>query len=237
LRHWSISALCCCVAFIGGCAQRVTHHYAPVVDGWRDVGRVGGWYTVQPKDTIYSIAWSYGLDYKALMRRNHLSSTTIQVGQRLAVSTKNGTPSHQRVILNTHQKTPSMSVPHSVSGWSWPVHGAIKRRFDLSKHQKGIDILGYKGKPIRASAAGVVVYGGSGLRGYGQMLIIKHSRAYLSAYAYNSQLLVHEGQSVRRGQVIAHMGQKPGGNRSMLHFEVRRYGKPVNPITVLKGKE
>ena len=131
----------------------------------------------------------------------------------------------------------SAAVPRSVSGWSWPVHGTIKQRFDLSKHRKGIDILGYKGKPIRASAAGVVVYSGSGLRGYGQMLIIKHSRTYLSAYAYNSQLLVREGRQVRRGQVIARMGRKPGDNRAMLHFEVRRYGKPVNPITVLNGKE
>ena len=112
--------------------------------------------------------------------------------------------------------------------WSAPTQGKLLSGFSESANRKGVDIAGELGQPILASAAGKVVYSGSGLRGYGKLIIIKHNKTYLSAYAHNDKVLVKEGQSVTRGQKIAAMG-KTDADRVKLHFEVRRLGKPVDP--------
>ena len=112
--------------------------------------------------------------------------------------------------------------------WSMPAQGKMVARFSEPASSKGIDIAGKLGQPILASAPGKVVYSGSGLRGYGNLVIIKHNKTYLSAYAHNDQVLVREGQSVTRGQKIAEMG-KTDADQVKLHFEVRRFGKPVDP--------
>jgi lipoprotein NlpD len=112
--------------------------------------------------------------------------------------------------------------------WSLPTHGRIITQFSESDNRKGIDIAGKLGQPVMASANGKVVYSGSGLRGYGKLIIIKHNNTFLSAYAHNNKILVKEGQSVSRGQKIAEMG-KTDAKQVELHFEVRRYGKPVDP--------
>jgi lipoprotein NlpD len=102
-------------------------------------------------------------------------------------------------------------------------------RSDSPTSRKGVDIVGEKGQPVKAAAAGAVVYSGSGLLGYGRLIIVKHSDTFLSAYAYNEQLLVAEGDQVSAGQQIATMGTDNDG-RSVLHFEIRKDGKPVNPL-------
>lgn len=112
--------------------------------------------------------------------------------------------------------------------WAWPATGKIAGQF-VEGSSKGLDILGKKGDPVQAASDGKVVYSGSGLRGYGQLLIIKHNNAFLTAYAHNSKILVKEGQSVTRGQKIAEMGDTEA-DQVMLHFEVRQQGKPVNPL-------
>lgn len=112
--------------------------------------------------------------------------------------------------------------------WAWPATGKIAGQF-VEGGSKGLDILGKKGDPVQAASDGKVVYSGSGLRGYGQLLIIKHNNAFLTAYAHNSKILVKEGQSVTRGQKIAEMGDTEA-DQVMLHFEVRQQGKPVNPL-------
>jgi lipoprotein NlpD len=112
--------------------------------------------------------------------------------------------------------------------WSLPAQGKVIAQFSESDNRKGIDIAGKLGQPVMASANGKVVYSGSGLRGYGKLIIIKHNNTYLSAYAHNSKILVKEGQSVSRGQKIAEMG-RTDARQVELHFEVRRYGKPVDP--------
>lgn len=112
--------------------------------------------------------------------------------------------------------------------WAWPAAGKIAGQF-VEGSSKGLDILGKKGDPVQAASDGKVVYSGSGLRGYGQLLIIKHNNAFLTAYAHNSKILVKEGQSVTRGQKIAEMGDTEA-DQVMLHFEVRQQGKPVNPL-------
>ncbi len=116
--------------------------------------------------------------------------------------------------------------------WAMPAQGKLIAQFSESANRKGIDIAGKLGQPVLASAAGKVVYSGSGLRGYGKLIIIKHNKSYLSAYAHNDKILVKEGQSVARGQKIAEMGNTDA-NRVELHFEIRQLGKPVDPAKYL----
>ncbi|MDE3022390.1 MAG: peptidoglycan DD-metalloendopeptidase family protein [Pseudomonadota bacterium] len=124
----------------------------------------------------------------------------------------------------THQKMMTAGF------WQWPAQGKVVDRF--GNGNKGIDIAGKEGEPVYAAAAGKVVYSGSGLRGYGNMIIIKHNLTYLSAYAHNSKLLVKEGQKVKQGQLIALMGHTDAKGPE-LHFEIRKSGTPVDPLQFL----
>jgi len=116
--------------------------------------------------------------------------------------------------------------------WAWPVKGKIIQRYSPKRGKKGIDISAAQGVLIQSSEAGKVVYSGQGLVGYGRMIIIKHNDTYLSAYAHNQNVLVSEGQYVKKGQSIARLGRS-GTDRFKLHFEIRKNGKPVNPLTFL----
>nr|WP_150305823.1 peptidoglycan DD-metalloendopeptidase family protein [Pseudomonas saliphila] len=128
---------------------------------------------------------------------------------------------------------PVAKVPANVDGWNWPATGPLISRFQSNGSlNKGIDIAGEMGQPVRAAANGAVVYAGRGLIGYGDMIIIKHDQTYLSAYAHNSRLLVKEGDQVKAGQTVAEMGNS-GTDRVKLHFEIRRQGKPVDPLSYL----
>ena len=115
--------------------------------------------------------------------------------------------------------------------FQWPARGNLISGFDESKN-KGLDIGGKVGDPVLAAADGRVVYAGAGLRGYGNLIIIKHDNTYLTAYAHNSKLLVKEGDNVRKGQKIAEMGDTDT-DQVKLHFEIRRLGKPIDPATLL----
>lgn len=117
--------------------------------------------------------------------------------------------------------------------WSWPAGGRVIRGFDSkSAGKKGIDIAGKTGESVRAAAAGKVVYSGSGLSGYGRLIIIKHNKNFLSAYAHNRKLIATEGQWVEKGELIAQMGSS-GTDRTQLHFEIRKQGRPVDPLRYL----
>jgi lipoprotein NlpD len=118
--------------------------------------------------------------------------------------------------------------------WIWPGKGSVIAEFDESKN-KGVDISGSAGEPVVAAADGKVVYAGAGLRGYGNLIILKHNNTYLTAYAHNQSLQVKEDQSVKKGQKIAEMGSSDA-DRVKLHFEVRRQGKPVDPLKYLPVK-
>lgn len=126
---------------------------------------------------------------------------------------------------------PSPAAPAKNGRWLWPAEGTLAGRFGAAGG-KGIDIVGARNSPVVAVAPGKVVYSGSGLRGYGQLLIIKHAGEYLSAYAHNESILVKEGDSVKAGQKIALMGDSDA-ERVKLHFEIRRYGKPLDPLNYL----
>lgn len=129
--------------------------------------------------------------------------------------------------------SPATSVSSGSIKWQWPVNGKVVDGFNPSAGlNKGIDIQGKLGEPVVAAADGEVVYSGTGLRGYGKLLIVKHNEQYLSAYAHNRVLLVAEGDRVKAGQKIAEVGFS-GTNTAKLHFEIRRDGKPVNPLQYL----
>jgi lipoprotein NlpD len=116
--------------------------------------------------------------------------------------------------------------------WGMPTSGKVIAEFSENANRKGVDIVGSRGQSIVASAAGKVVYSGSGLRGYGKLIIIKHNKTFLSAYAHNDQILVKEGQNVSKGQKIAEMGSSDA-DQVGLHFEIRKFGKPVDPAKYL----
>ena len=208
------------------------------------------YHRVQPGDTLYSISWRYGLDYREVAGWNHIQSPyTIYNGQLLRVTPPIGQkrrvvsePAITRAapVMNAPvapaTRSPSSTTSSAPLKWLWPVKGRVKQTFsetDLSR--KGIDIGGKSGQSIVAAAAGNVVYAGSGLLNYGKLIILKHDDNYLSAYAYNRALLVKEGDVVAAGQHIADMGNKTNGV-AMLHFEIRYDGRPINPLKFLPAQ-
>jgi lipoprotein NlpD len=137
---------------------------------------------------------------------------------------------------------PAMTKPEPVKPapvestvqWQWPAPGKVIETFEETRN-KGIDIAGNEGEPVLAAADGEVVYVGSALRGYGNLVIVKHNEEFISAYAHNRQILVKQGQGVKRGQRIAEIG-RTDADRTKLHFEVRRQGKPVDPLRYLPAR-
>jgi len=127
---------------------------------------------------------------------------------------------------------PAPAGEGDVIAWVWPANGKVIGTFNDAAKLKGISIAGKLGQPVTASAAGRVIFSGTGIRGFGKLIVIKHNDTFLSVYAHNSELLVKEGQSVAKGQKIAEMG-KSDTDQVKLHFEIRRFGKPVDPMTLL----
>ena len=121
---------------------------------------------------------------------------------------------------------------NSPSKWIWPTQGEVISKFSAQHQRNGIHIAGESGTPVSAAASGRVVYAGSGLIGFGRIIIVKHSEEFLSVYAHNSRIVVNEGDSVQQGQKIAEMGSTDA-DRVKLHFEIRQFGKPVDPIKLL----
>jgi len=218
-------------------------------------------YIVQPRDTLYSIAWRHDLDYRDLARWNHIGADyRIAVGQILSLK-----PGHHRPRQGSaHAASPPAASPPAAGAavappaaaaagadgadraagsdtaapgqpcrWRWPTaRGTAPRPVPGG----GLLLLGAVGQPIHAACAGRVVYAGSGIRGYGNLIIIKHGETFLTAYAHTIELDVHEGQEVATGEEIAHMGTGPKGIPA-LYFEIRVNGKPVDPLPVLQGVE
>jgi lipoprotein NlpD len=227
-------------------------------------------------DTLYSIAWEAGRDYRELATWNSIRPPyTIRPGQELRVlppgpseagsaqakgtrpaatgtakskaktgrtTAKAATPAARPVPSPvkpgsgsaTGSKRPAKrntAASAPVGSWAWPADGQIITRYG-DGDSKGLDIAGARAASIRAAANGRVVYLGSGLRGYGQLIIIKHSEEFLSAYAHNDRVYVKEGDVVKRGQRIADMGSS-GTDRVKLHFEIRRRGVPIDPLQYL----
>lgn len=226
-----------CGVLVSGCAS--TPHYAPVVR-IRDLPRqLPKQYRVQRGDTIYSIAWKLSQDYRRLAAVNRIAAPyTIYPGQYLRVpqSTSQRRPTSRQTVKPSVELSPSpwASSAKPVHSWVWPVKGRVVKRFSAGwEGTHGIDIAAPRYTRVAASAGGTVVYSGDGVRGYGNLIIIKHNEAYLSAYAYNDRNLVKLGQRVHQGQKIAEVGRNSAG-KTMLHFEIRRAGQAVDPMNYLR---
>ncbi len=312
-RFGRVLLLVALTALLLACASRQS--LAPVKDFWGTPTLKQHHYVVRSGDTLYSIAWHFGLDYRSLAYINHIKPPyDLARGQRIVITRPRGqvryTPikiiatiprekhainkparryeiskkvkapiphkwraskykhkalvhkpkshkraSHKHVVhKHKYRSHKSRRIVHKhkrhvqyhyvsrlrrVRHWRWPAKGKIGQYFALPLH-KGINIRGHYGQAILAAANGKVVYAGNGLRGYGKLIILKNSSDYLSAYAYNQRILVHDGQFVRAGQKIATMGYDEAANKNQrrptLHFEIRRRGKPVNPLRYLPFK-
>ena len=231
-------------------------------------------YRVQQGDTLYSVAFRLGMDYRTLARFNEIEPPfTILVGELLrttppvSLSQPQPQPSPDTAVstpvtkpitaVDTSRKpvpkpTTSAVTPKAekkpvtvtpaatkltntpVSRWLWPATGSVSRRF-AGDRNKGLDLVGQRGDPVVATADGVVVYAGSGVTGYGALLIVKHNDTYLSAYGHNDALLVNEGAFVAAGETIAQMGST-SAESVKLHFEIRRNGVPIDPMTLLPSR-
>ena len=219
---------------------------------------------VRRGDTLYSIAFRNNLDYHDVAAWNGIGRDyTIYPGQRLRLTPPSGNTTRvarsakpsppvtqssggittaPAVVARSQPTASPLETPappgsptFSSSHWRWPVSGRVVQGFDPDHGSKGIDIAGHLGQTVVAAAPGKVVYSGSALKGYGELVIIKHDERYLSAYGYNRRRLVEEGQWVRAGQAIAELGEGPQ-QRDELHFEIRDRGKPVDPLTLLPSR-
>ncbi|HSS06101.1 MAG TPA: peptidoglycan DD-metalloendopeptidase family protein [Rhodanobacteraceae bacterium] len=297
---WRASILVCAAALgAAGCASTGP---APVEDrsinpssrshaasaAPKTAAPASGTYRVERGDTLYSIAFRHGIDYRELAEWNGIAPPyTIYPGRELRLSsprgaarpiaqtspppptaappppvtrttqpnpppfepvvaqpppsTNAGTPSHvgsptAPPPIAATPPPPAPSDTAAASGdvaWRWPADGQVVGSYVVGDPMRqGIDIAGKSGAPVRAAADGTVVYSGNGLIGYGELIIVKHNPAFLSAYGHNRKRLVQEGDRVKAGQTIAEMGSS-SANRDELHFEIRRNGKPSNPLDYL----
>ncbi len=206
-----------------------------------------GCHVVVKGDTLYSIAWRYNYDYKKLADWNGIKSPyVIYLGDSICfkqifkkkkeklVKKESITKKKEINKSNIKKEGKNKDLSGKDINWFWPTKGKIVK-LNSPTSKKGVDISGSPGQVIKAAARGEIVYSGSGLVGYGKLIIIKHSEKFLSAYAYNKTLLVKEGDTIKAGQKISNMGQDPAG-RNILHFEIRLNGKPVNPLKYLPNQ-
>lgn len=270
-------ALCIILCGLTGAGCMTTTAMAPLIDATRPPhapvsppSASQSYHLVKSGETLYSIAWQYGLNYQTLSLWNQIPPPyRIGVGQRIALQSgftrpavaqyktpppskpkaqtkpwqprperaleiaKTPEPARSSVPLPRPPKGPVPPPSKSPTGWLWPTKGRVIAAFsETHGGNKGINISGSLGQPVIASGQGSVVYAGNGLRQYGNMIIIKHDEAYLSAYAHTQKNLVKEGDAVASGQTIASMGNT-GTDQAMLHFEIRKNGKPINPARLL----
>ncbi|WP_322048973.1 peptidoglycan DD-metalloendopeptidase family protein [Paraburkholderia sp. J67] len=189
---------------------------------------VAGYYCVQPGDTLDSVAFGFGRKPQDIARWNGFApGTTLLVAQTLRVAPPDWTSSPRELALS-----PSEShAPAAAGQFIWPVSGVVVHEFGADG-ARGIEIAGRAGMPIKAVAAGRVVYAGSGIKSYGLMVIVKHDNGYVSAYGNNRKILVHEGDAVQQGMTIAEMGTRSGA-QALLQFEMREGSHAVDPLAHL----
>jgi len=250
MKKWSLVLFFHCLTLFLLCACQERMKPAPVTElKWEPFNNKARSYTVRKGDTLYAIAFRYDMDVKKLMQINKLKDPySLNKGQVLSLQALPEAAVRKKRMIHgiaspaekinknklVQQKIQIVKTKLiNTDSWLWPVKGSLMQTFNPGKGKKGIDIVGKKGMPIRAAATGVVAYAGNGLPGYGNLILLKHANQYLSAYAHNEVLNVKEGQSIKAGQVIAHMGKL---NKSAwgLHFEIRKAGKPINPLKYLK---
>jgi len=261
--HPARPVLLLCAGLLAACSSTVVRE--PSRSPARPVSspRYGATTVVQRGDTLYSLATRNGISVLDLAAWNTVPPPyTIYPGQRLRLYPQGPGP---KASVATVSRPPVQAAPKpggattpkptsattavtqrpvptppvtadSGFAWRWPADGALIGRFVTGDPtRQGVDIGGRAGDPVRAAANGTVVYSGSGLVGYGELIIIKHSDTWLSAYGHNRKRLVNEGEVVKAGEAIAEMG-RTGAAREMLHFEIRYNGRPVDPLSYLPAR-
>jgi len=254
MRQLRVAIMLMAVALLlAGCGSSRVVREAGTPQAGQSTPRPGQTVTVRRGDTVYRLAVNNGISPLDLATWNNIAPPyTIYPGQKLRLYPSGGqaatpprtasTPPRSgpsRSTSATRQGTPS-STPQqgqpparSSVAWRWPADGQLVNRFAAGDPtRQGIGIAGSSGQPVLAAGDGVVVYSGSGLVGYGELIIVKHDDEWLSAYGHNRSRLVNEGERVRAGQQIAEMG-RTGAARDMLHFEIRHNGWPVDPLSYL----
>lgn len=265
LARVCLGLVVCCLVACGNNPR------APVEDRNARSAASSSSYAVQRGETLYSIAFRYGLDYRRVAAANNIPAPyTIYPGQKIYLREATAVPARPpaapaapaaarppaarptapasrpapvpatksvasptpvtKVSPPTGAK-PAVYTGGAVRAWRWPTAGRVLRGYSATVH-KGIDIGGKRGDAIQAVAAGKVVYAGTGIVGFGELLIVKHNEVYLSAYGHNDRLLVAEGDTIRAGQKIAEKGSS-GTDSVKLHFEIRKEGKPIDPQRLL----
>ena len=253
-KSFLIASLSASLMLVSGCSTTPRAKPASVID--RSGGSVSyepappGYYRVKKGDTLARIALDHGQAPRDVTQWNkaenpNFNPNVIEVGDLILIKPpasakvakpveKKSAPSVEKADAPAQaQAEPAKAEVVAEPGirLSWPAKGKVTGEFNETN--KGIDIAGKVGEPVLAAADGKVVYAGNSLRGYGNLVIVKHDNTYLTAYAHNSKLLVKEGDSVRKGQKIAEMGDTDT-NAAKLHFELRVNGKPVNPTPYLQ---
>jgi len=255
-------ALLAAALALAACASSTVHPTGSATSAPPRVStpKYGATASVNRGDTLYGIAFRNGIDVRDLASWNGIGPPyTIYPGQRLLLYPKGAKPTTPSKPVATTPGAPRPTAPRPTTGtsvtgmpvppaprpvpptapvaspiaWTWPAAGNLLSSFVAGEPtRQGMDIAGDNGAPVRAAGDGVVVYSGAGLVGYGELIIVKHNDAWLSAYGHNRKRLVNEGQLVKAGQQIAEMGHT-GAARDMLHFEIRYNGKPVDPLVYL----
>lgn len=236
------SVFLCLLLALTGCVRTVIH-YTPQHSPYET-------YQVRSGDTLYSIAKRNDLDYHTLARRNHLSSPyIIYVGQQIYLwseaprstylpiegSEKQSAGGSKHKEKTARKGKDKIALRRGRVRLIWPLHGRMTTKFGRSHGMihDGIDISAKEGAPVRAAAAGEVVYADGRVSGYGQLIILRHSLDMFTAYAHNQRNLVKQGDYVKRGEIIARVGRTGRAKQPELHFEVRRGPTPVDPLAYL----
>lgn len=238
-------AVTCLLLALGGCFRTVVS-YTPT-PGPHET------YQVRSGDTLGNIAKRYNVDFRQLARRNHIRPPyIIYVGQQIYLRSEAPKSSflpvpkarsrhvarsgkHSKVVRKATRSSHHKPLPSGRVALRWPVPGPVTSRFGRrhGRPHDGIDIGAKEGTPVRAAAAGEVVYSDNRLSGYGHLIIVRHSHDMFTAYAHNQRNLVHKGQWVKRGDIIARVGHTGRATGPHLHFEVRRGPTPVDPLVYL----
>jgi murein DD-endopeptidase MepM/ murein hydrolase activator NlpD len=223
-----------CLLLLASCGNETSGSKAPIYDL-----TVKDTYTVKAGDSLYSIAWLYNLDYIDLAKINKIKSPYgVVVGQAITLYESTSDFAKPKVAKNTkrtvgklYEKWSKNTKVQKIS-WQWPTASRVFKSNAFLGSSRGIDIATQYRQNIYSAASGTVVYNGSGIKGYGNLVIIKHSNSVLTAYGYSSKSLVQENQKVHKGQKIALAGKDLNG-KAVLHFEIRENGKSISPIKVL----
>lgn len=247
LNNYQKLLLCLLLVLNSGCVRFVQYE-GGARKGEQTSNKNVTHHQVKAGETLYSIAFQYGHDHRDIANWNNVKRPyTIFPKQKLRITRSSADRTVPKEVsrVETKRTTSRKAVPqvsdrkniryesNANLKWQWPTKGKVVSTFSIrDPGRRGIDIVGRRGQPINAAASGRVVYRGSGLRGYGNLIIIKHNETYFSAYAHTENVVVKEKEKVKLGQHIADMGST-SSEKIKLHFEIRRNGKPVNPLRSL----